>query len=336
MELDHVAKQRVLANIRAAIPSNFKLRVDELRAIARQQGDISLKTYLEQSGLTLEDIYASNRSWSAYREAAGLPVLSGGPKEEELRKACGRMLHVDDNHRIDAYVRLLSAGVPKPATLKDIAEKRFLRMLLSSMTSTVVGLTAEVDESCALLRAHPQVIAELTEVLEHLRSQIEHVPIPLNARPNVPLRVHAQYTRIEIQAAFGDGDKAKPPTWREGVRFMRGENCDVFVFTRVKNEKVFSPTTLYSDFAINRELIHWESQSGTPANSETGLRYHNHATKGSGVLLFARHSADDRAFHFLGPATYVSHKGEKPMQVTWRLHHPMPGDVYQALAAAVA
>lgn len=336
MELDHVAKQRVLANIRAAIPSNFKLRVDELRAIARQQGDVSLKTYLEQSGLTLEDIYASNRSWSAYREAAGLPVLNAGPNEEELRKACGRMLHVDDDHRISAYLRLLSGGVPKPATLKDIAEKRFLRMLVSSITSTVVGPTTEVDESCDLLRAHPQVIAELTEVLELLRSHIEHVPIPLNAWPNIPLRVHAQYTRIEIQAAFGDGDKAKLPAWREGVRFMRSENCDVFVFTRVKNEKVFSPTTLYADFAINRELIHWESQSGTPANGETGLRYQNHATEGSGVLLFARHSADDRAFHFLGPATYVSHKGEKPMQVTWRLHHPMPGDVYQALAAAVA
>lgn len=336
MELDHVAKQRVLANIRAAIPSNFTLRVNELRAIARQEGDVSLKRYLEQSGLTLEDIYASNRSWSAYREAAGLPVLNVGPKEEELRKACGRMLHVDDDHRISAYLRLLSAGVPKPATLEDIAEKRFLRMLVASMTSTVVGLTTEVDESCALLRAHPQVIAELTEVLEHLRSQIEHVPIPLNTWPNIPLRVHAQYTRIEIQAAFGDGDKARPPTWREGVRFMRGENCDVFVFTRVKNEKVFSPTTLYSDFAINRELVHWESQSVTRANSETGLRYQNHATRGSGVILFARHSAEDRAFHFLGPATYVSHKGEKPMQVTWRLHHPMPGDVYQALAAAVA
>jgi len=117
---------------------------------------------------------------------------------------------------------------------------------------------------------------------------------------------------------------------------MRGENCDTFVFTRVKNEKVFSPTTLYADFAINRELVHWESQSVTRAGSETGMRYQNHATKGSGVFLFARHSAEDRAFHFLGPATYVSHKGEKPMQVTWRLHHPMPGDVYQALAAAVA
>ncbi len=46
--------------------------------------------------------------------------------------------------------------------------------------------------------------------------------------------------------------------------------------------------------------------------------------------------ADERAFWFLGPATYVSHQGEMPMAVTWRLAHPLPGDLFSAFAAAVA
>jgi hypothetical protein len=32
----------------------------------------------------------------------------------------------------------------------------------------------------------------------------------------------------------------------------------------------------------------------------------------------------------------VSHAGELPMAVTWRLHHSLPGDLVQAFAAAVA
>jgi hypothetical protein len=32
----------------------------------------------------------------------------------------------------------------------------------------------------------------------------------------------------------------------------------------------------------------------------------------------------------------MSHAGELPMSVTWRLHYPLPGDVFQAFAAAVA
>ena len=52
--------------------------------------------------------------------------------------------------------------------------------------------------------------------------------------------------------------------------------------------------------------------------------------------MFARLSVDDRAFVFLGPATYVSHVGELPMAITWRLKHPLPGDLFQQFAAAVA
>ena len=53
-------------------------------------------------------------------------------------------------------------------------------------------------------------------------------------------------------------------------------------------------------------------------------------------MLFARLRSDDRAFWFLGPADYVSHESELPMAVTWRLHHPLPGDLFASFAAAVA
>jgi hypothetical protein len=79
-----------------------------------------------------------------------------------------------------------------------------------------------------------------------------------------------------------------------------------------------------------------ESQSVTRADSEIGLRYQHHARQGSTILLFARLRSDDRAFYFLGPATYVKHDGELPMGVTWRLEHPLPGDLFTSFAAAVA
>jgi hypothetical protein len=56
---------------------------------------------------------------------------------------------------------------------------------------------------------------------------------------------------------------------------------------------------------------------------------------GRHILLFAREHADERAFWFLGPATYVSHQGERPMAVTWRLGTRLPGDLFAAFAAAV-
>lgn len=57
---------------------------------------------------------------------------------------------------------------------------------------------------------------------------------------------------------------------------------------------------------------------------------------GRSILLFARLRQDDRAYWFLGPATYVSHAGERPMAITWRLDTPLPGDLFARFAAAVA
>lgn len=115
-----------------------------------------------------------------------------------------------------------------------------------------------------------------------------------------------------------------------------GLPADVLAFTLDKTSGQFSPTTRYRDYAISRDLIHWESQSMTPADSPTGLRYRNHTAMRSHILLFARLSVDDRAFVFLGPAAYVSHVGERPMAITWRLQHQLPGDLFQQFAAAVA
>jgi hypothetical protein len=172
--------------------------------------------------------------------------------------------------------------------------------------------------------------------MDLLLGRIEHMAIALTERSTLPLSVHARYTRIEILAAFGEGEYAPVPTWREGVRIMKKEQCDVFVFTLDKTSGRFSPTTRYRDYAISRDLIHWESQSTTRADSSTGMRYRNHVANGTGVMLFARLKDDDRAFYFLGPAEYVKHESEMPMAITWRLKYPLPGDLFQSFAAAVA
>ncbi len=149
---------------------------------------------------------------------------------------------------------------------------------------------------------------------------------PLRSHPNVPLQVHARYSRLEIMAAFHPQPTAKVAAWQTGVHWIDGERADLFAFTRDKTSGQFSPTTRYRDSAISPSLIHWESQSVTRAESETGLRYRNHEQQGSSIMLFARERQDLRAFWFLGPATYVSHEGERPMAITWRLQYPLPGD----------
>jgi hypothetical protein len=209
-------------------------------------------------------------------------------------------------------------------------------MLLSQVLESVADDAMSFAAGAQLLREHTAVCAEIGELCDVLAQRVTHLSVPLDVFANVPLRVHARYTRREILVASGESTDVKGSTWREGVRYADHLPADLFAFTLDKTAGQFSPTTRYRDYAISRELIHWESQSTTRAASPTGLRYQQHVERCSHVWLFARLNSEERAFTFLGPAKYVSHVDEAPMAITWRLQHALPGDLFQAFAAAVA
>lgn len=340
MELDPVASQIVLRNIRESLPSRWDAKVEELRAVAAS-GSVSLARFLDETGLELEDVYAGNRSWSDLCEAAGVPVAAKGPQEKALRRACGRLLHVDDIERLDAWSAWLAAEDPPRVESLPERSRRLGRMLVASVAGKAMTKEMSLDDAFALLWRHPQVRAELVELFDVLRGRLTHLALSLDGdaatrHRDVPLRVHARYTRVEILAAFGVGTSAKVDAWQTGVYFVPDAKADLLAFTLDKSGGGFSPTTRYQDYAISPSLVHWQSQSVTRADSETGRRYREHARRGSSVMLFARLDQDERALWFLGPARYVSHEGERPMSIRWRLEHELPGDLFAQFAAAVA
>ena len=105
---------------------------------------------------------------------------------------------------------------------------------------------------------------------------------------DVPLQVHARYQREEILAAL-DFPRL-PNSFREGVFYFAERNVDAFFVTLKKSEADYSPTTMYADYPISRDLFHWESQSTTSVSSPTGRRYLDGS---STVLLFVRQEQKD-------------------------------------------
>jgi superfamily II DNA or RNA helicase/HKD family nuclease len=342
MHLDGKSREVALRSLREGIARTWRNKVDELDRLVRQRRDVDLETFLEETGLELSDVFADapKRTWQGLRADAGLavPIRADGPTADTLDKAVARLLHVDDPERLEIFRRWVSAEHPPHTETLSPRETRLARMLLAPLVGAtrVVDKSASLDEAFAALWRHPRALADLSALFGALANRLTHLAVPLTGRDAVPLAVHARYTRDEVLAAYGEGHAVAVPEWREGVRYMKGERVDAFLFTLDKTDGTFSPTTRYNDYAISAELIHWESQSGTRETSPTGLRYQNHVAQGSEVHLFARATTDERAFFFLGPASYVSHLGELPMKITWRLVHPLPGDLYAAFAAAVA
>ena len=336
MQLDQKASEIVLRSLRDAIPSRWPAKVDELRSLRRERPDLDLAGFLDESGLDLDDLYDGGKSWSDLREAAGATVSPEGPHEPVFRRAVGRLLHIDDEERISTYQRLLDAPTAPTVSALPEREHRLVHMLVAAVADRMLTKESTVQDAVDLLWAHPQVRAELLELLAVLDDRVDHVHARLSTHANVPLQIHARYSRIEILAAMGLSAGAKIAAWQSGVYEAKPANAELFAFTLDKSSGSFSPTTRYRDYAISRTLIHWESQAITRADSGTGLRYRNQERDGRSILLFTRLRADDRAFWFLGPATDRGHVGEKPMAITWELRHALPGDLYAAFAAAVA
>jgi superfamily II DNA or RNA helicase len=344
MALEGVARDRVLQSLKDAVPRGLTKMANEIRAMRQMGEPISLANFLQHSGLDLEDIYAHDRCWSDVLQAADEPILASGPGEKTLRKACARLLHLDDPSRLTVYQDWLANDDAPSLSALNKPQGRWLRMLLSVLVAASPEVNAlPTNKAAQWVWQHPQVRLELVELFALLAQRNQHLGCALTERTDVPLQVHARYSRFEIQAAFGDAASGqdehaqiKVPAWREGVKFMQQERCDVFLITLNKTEKRFSPSTRYRDYAINRSLFHWESQSRTTADSTTGRRYQLHRSQGTEVMVFVRLNAEDRAFHFLGPASYQSHQSEMPMQITWKMQHPLPADLFLSYRAAAA
>ncbi len=130
--------------------------------------------------------------------------------------------------------------------------------------------------------------------------------------------------------------RENPNSFREGVWYSHDNNVDAFFVTLKKSEADYSPTTMYRDYPISPTLFHWESQSTTSVASPTGQRY---VSGSSTVLIFARQQQADEfgtsPYLFVGPASYVSHTGDRPIAITWKLQHAMPTDFF-TVASAIA
>lgn len=343
VELDRVSREIVLDNLKSvARLGQWKTLLDDLRSF---DSDVTLERFLADTGREPIDLYRSaDASWSRLRRDAGLPVPAAGNADEEraLLRAVRRSLHVDDPERVQFY-RALVAGpaVPRAASF-DVRQRRLLTMLLWGMWGLGRKFT-DLDEGLRAIWRHPAVLRELGELLEVLDARSTTLPAAASVGmdPSVPLVVHATYAQSEVLAAYGLGSPAAPPQLREGAKWIEDAQTDVFFVTLHKSQREYSPTTMYRDYAISRELFHWETQSVHSSGTPTVRRYIEHQTRGTKVHLFLRDRKTlghgvTAPYVFAGPVEYVAHERERPVAFTWRLAHLLPEEVFEVARSVAA
>ncbi|WP_279404836.1 DUF3427 domain-containing protein [Gordonia rubripertincta] len=329
--LDRQSQKIVLDSIKRALPSN---RRAALVSSVRETNTVVLGEYLDATGTELSDIYAGSgtRAWTRLLRDAQLLTTDAGPDEDSLARRVRALAHVDDPERIALYRRMVEPDAPSYQDLSP-REQVLARMLFFTLWSDLGGFTS-YDAGFHYLRAHRTLCVEIGQLFDVTTAKIDHVPRAINHNSDdMPLYTHTHYRREEVLAAIGFANLQRKARGQAGGVTWYDDTGALFV-TLHKNDREFSPTTMYRDYPISRDLFHWESPNNTAEDSEMGRRYIEQRSNGCNVLLFVRDRTDGdfgaEPYILLGNADYVSHRGERPIAITWKLRRPMPIDVSES------
>lgn len=328
VQLEKKAAKYILNNIRASYGNSAGL-VSRIATFEEDTGlKLSLENFLDYYHLDVRSLYKFD-TFSRLCARADMIDDFNEPLEETMKKAFIRLATIDSRRLIRFLLDILPRLDDVDFNALNDSKKRMMQMLYVSIWLKTVDdwNSDEVLDNLYALSNCPVLLGEMLELLQYNYNHIDFIDEPVDLGFDCPLDLHCTYTRDQILVAL---DFMKPSTVREGVKWLPEKQTDVFFVTLNKADKDYSPTTMYNDYSINSELFHWQSQSTTAENSPTGQRYIHHKEKGTKVLLFVREFKSDRiangaaAYTYLGTANYVKHTGSRPMNITWKLDHPIP------------
>lgn len=334
IQLEKQAAQYILANIKGAYDSLRGL-AGHIASFTDDSGQpLSMANFLHYHHMDPRQLYRQ-KSWQSFTR---LCVRAGIQKDfapEPLEKQVNlsvvlQKLSVADSRRwikflLDLLPRLNDTDFTQLSSL----EQRMLQMFYVTIWSEYASdwHDDQVLDNLYTLADSPHILAEMQELLRYQLDAIDFIDEPVDIGFDCPLDLHCTYTRDQILVAM---DFDKPNTVREGVKWLEDKQTDLFFITLNKADKEYSPTTMYEDYSLNEWLFHWQSQSVTTLESATGQRYIHHQEMGTKILLFVREFKKDNltngaaAYTYLGTAHHVSHEGEKPINIVWKLDQPIP------------
>ena len=328
IQLEAQAMEQVVANIKTAY-ANLKNYVKETVATFEKDTGkpLTFGNYIQTYDIDPTRLLDA-RSWSDWKnEALGL-VAEPEPDGKALKQAAERVALATGPDYLKAIHNLPQSGDVLLVNSEQTA--LMLHGLLWQKPGTKLGMLTKAD-IFSRLKQNPRALADLAEIADYKLG----ITTTVGTRPyrEVPLELHAHYGNDEIQAAFGRDIFTESGQKGVGVLSFPKLKAYALLITLNKSERDFSPTTMYEDYPMSRELFHWQSQSNTTQSSDSGQNLIKHAERGYSIHLFVRSTRTigpaTAPFQYLGKATCVEHKGECPISFVWKLEHLMPAELLE-------
>jgi len=327
--LDRIAKETVLSRLQ--VTSGVRSFVAELKAL----GMCTLEQFLNELDLEVEDFYYnSNISFTEMKIRAGLiPADAISTESKIFTRSLYRAVYLNNLPMLQAFRQVLQQDIVFLDSTKT--EHRWIAMAIGLGNVPIPEWPSRLKSFYSMSHLKQEWLEYIELLLKRTKGQQSFYV------GSKPLYLSSMYTRQDVMAIFDLQEQSgKIKNIREGVYHHKVLNVDLFFVTLQKTSEHFSTSTMYEDYPISPELFHWQSQSNTHDGTATGKRYIS-IVEGANcnAVLFVRHGKKDEQgrtepFICLGPCTYVSHEGNRPMSIIWKLQYPMPFSVYQTMKLA--
>jgi superfamily II DNA or RNA helicase/HKD family nuclease len=335
IQLDRLSREYVLENIRTNL-RNLAIQVPErLQTFENETGQpltfANFVTYHDYE----PELLLVKETWTGWKTMARMAPSPADPDLLRLKQSLVRAASISGPGEIAMLQRIVTKL--KEQDVEDAVRVAGDNAILAhyriwGAPGSRLGIQT-LEESFRRLSENPSILDDLAEILEWAASQTTVSGVVPELGFPCPLELHAQYGMREIQAVFGRATLDTAGQTGVGVLHFPMIKTYALLITYQKTEREFSPSTMYADFPISRELLHWESQSNTSVASETGQNLIDHADCGYTILVFARDQKRRNGctipFTYLGDAKLMSFESERPIKIIWRLRHPMPVEMFE-------
>jgi superfamily II DNA or RNA helicase/HKD family nuclease len=335
IQLDRLSRQYVLDNIRENFGRLVVQVPDRLQTFTSETGqELTFGNFIRYHDYEPEVLLA-RESWSEWKSKAQLEPIPVDPDLARLRKALIRAAFINGPREAELLrqvLTMLAAGQVVEALALAGSSAMLLYYRIWGDKAEKVGISS-LEEAFQRLAANPTVCADLDEILAWSLDSTEAAGTAPELPYTVPLEMHAQYGIREIQAAFGRANLESAGQTGVGVMHFAEKKTYALLVTFQKTEKEFSPSTMYADYPISRELLHWESQANTAQHHADGQNLIHHQELGYTILVFARGQKKRNnvtvPFTYLGPVDRISYESERPIKMVWRLRYAMPVEMFE-------
>jgi superfamily II DNA or RNA helicase len=335
IQLDRVAREHVLANIRENLRNLADQVPDRLESFEHEAGlPLTFGNFVRFHDYEPEILLSGKKTWTQWKAAARLAETPTDPDIDQLRPALISAAQTSGPReiaRLRKVVTHLKVGDAAAALAEAGDSALVTHYRIWGQPGRKLGM-ANIEESYRRAAQNPSLLRDLEEVLAWADEESRVGSASLNLPFPCSLELHATYGSDEIKAALGGASFESAGVTGVGRLHFPQIKTVVSLVTFQKTEKEFSPSTMYQDYPISRELLHWETQGQTSQASDTGQNLIHHQERGYTMLFFVRSrkkvDGTTSPFTFLGPAKLVSFQSERPIQMVWRLDHPMPVEMF--------